>query len=187
MKGSVLNGYLEAARVKTLEKFAEEKEGSSNPDGVIISRAERLRIPRELDSGRIAKLRAFRTRISEWVTPSREIVEEPIIVAIREKRKRLVDEREVEWYDEIVFDHFHANVVRFEDLIAHKKAAGYKVTVLDAVLAYLLVFQWGRKSVITGFLRTFPEWRDVSVDTVGEALSRLLKKKVISIVRRPRE
>lgn len=163
----------------------EKKE--SNPDGVVISRFERLRIPRVLDSGRIEKLRVFRTRISDWVKPSREIVEEPIIVAIKEKRKRTVDEREVEWFEEFTFDHFHADVIRFEDLVAHKKAAGYKVSVKDAVLAYMLVFEFGRRSVITGFLRTYPEWSDVKVGTVGEALSRLLKEGVISVLRRPPE
>ena len=154
---------------------------------VIISRAERLKIPRVLDSGRLAKLKVFRTRITDWAEPSAEVVEEPIIVCVKEKRKRTVDEREIEWYDEICKDHFHVDVMRFEDLIEHKKAAGYTVSVRDAVLAYVLVFGWGRKSVIAGFLGTFPEWMDVKVDTVGEALSRLAKEEVVTAVRRPKE
>lgn len=94
-------------------------------------------------------------------------------MCIKEERKRRIGEKELTWFDESCVDHFHRDVVRFEDLVAHQKAAGYKVSVRDAVLAYLLVFRSGRKSVITGFLRTFPEWSDVSVSTVGEALSRL--------------
>lgn len=153
---------------------------------VVISRAERLRIKRVLDGMRAATLRAwaFRTRITEWAEPSPTVYEEPVIVCIKEKRKRRIDEREIEWYDEICKDHFHSDVMRFEDLIEHKKALGYKVSVRDAVLAYMLVFGWARKSIITGFLRTFPEWKDVEVGTVGEALSRLAKEGLISPIGR---
>jgi len=136
---------------------------------VKITRAERLRIPRLLDSGRIAKLRAFRTRITDWYAPALEVFDEPVIVCIeREGVERC-------------FDHFHADVLKFEDLIAHKKTAGYVVSVKDAVLAYMLVFKRGSRHLITGFLSSkyadgipsFPEFRDVHPETVGEALSRL--------------
>jgi len=147
---------------------------------VIISRSERLRIPKVLDSGRIAKLRTFRTRITDWTEPSAEVFEEPVIVAVKEKRERVVEGRKLEWYDEIVKDHLHDDVARFQDLIEHKRAAGYVVSVRDAVLAYMLVFKSGTKSMITGFLRAFPDWKEVDVSTVGEALSKLKAEGLIS-------
>lgn len=146
-------------------------------EGVKI-RAKRLRIPRVLDSGRVARLKAFKTRITEWAEPKETVYEEPIIVTVWEKRRKKVD-GVTEWYDEVVFDHFYPDVIRFEDLVERKKAAGYSVSVSNAVLAYMLVFKRGSKSLITGFLRTFPEWRDLKVSAVGEALSRLAKEGLI--------
>jgi len=132
------------------------------PEGeVVISRAERLRIPRVLDSGRLEKLRVFKTRITDWAKPSLQVFDEPVIVTLKKGGV------------ERVFDHFHADVLRFEELISRKKAAGYVVSVKDAVLAYLLVFKRGSRHLIAGFLNTFPEWSDVSPETVGQALSRL--------------
>lgn len=159
---------------------------TENPEVKIES--SRLRLKRTLNSRRVHRLRSFKTKISEWATPSPEVFEEPIIVEIREKRKRTTD-GVVEWEDILTFDHLHPRVVAFEDLIDHKKGAGYKVAVSDAVLAYMLIFEWGRKSVITGFLRTFPEWKEVEVDTVGEGLSRLAKEGFITsvTVERPKE
>lgn len=137
---------------------------------VTISRAERLRIPRLLDSGRLEKLKAFKTRIPDWAKPSPQVFDEPVIVCI--KRKEV----------ERCFDHFHADVLRFEELITRKKATGYVVTAKDGVLAYLLVFKRGSRHLISGFLSSkyadetpaFPEWGGyVSPETVGQALSRL--------------
>ena len=192
-----------------------------------ISRADRLRLPRTLNSGRIERLRVFRSRITDWATPSPVIFEEPIIVEIKVRRERRVgkpkivgpgltrqeieeilkkkvteaewlvykhavtpielatteDERVEVWYDSLVVDHFHPKVAMFEDLLDQKTRQGYTVTVKDAVLAYMLVFLWGRKSVIAGFLSSkyadgppaFPEFQDLPRlrEMVGENLSRL--------------
>ena len=147
--------------------------------GVVISRSERLRIPRVLDSARVAKLKTFRTKISDFAAPSLTVYDEPIIVAVKEKRTKTVDGK-MEWWDEKVFDHFHVDVVRFEELISRKKLAGYAVSAKDAVLAYMLVWKRGQKSVITGFLNAFSEWKSVSVATVGQAMSRLAAEGVVS-------
>ena len=139
---------------------------------VSISRAERLRISRTLDSGRVAHLKAFKTRIPDWGAPTTTIYEEPIIVCLKQRREIRVDE-EKEWFVERCWDHFHQDVVRFEELIARKKAAGYVVSAKDAVLAYMLVWKRGSRHLIAGFLSTFSEWRGMSPATVGQALSRL--------------
>jgi len=146
-------------------------------DGEVkITRNERLRIPRQLDSAHIAKLRVFRTRISDWTEPSRTVYDEPIIVSISSRGI----ERTV--------DHFHSDVTRFEDLLSQKKLAGYTVSAKDAVLAYLLVRGYGSRHSIAGFLTSkyatplfpeldgtpsFPEFSAVTPETVGQALSRL--------------
>lgn len=140
--------------------------------GVVISRAERLRIPRMLDSGRLAKLKAFKSRITDWAQPSPQVYDEPIIVTLRVKRE-LKTNGTIEYPVERTFDHFHPDVIRFEELIDRKKAAGYVVSVKDAVWAYMLVFKRGSRHLITGFLRTFPTWSDIKPGTVGQALSRL--------------
>jgi len=140
--------------------------------GITIIRAERLRIPRVLNSGRLAKLKAFKTRITDWATPSPQVFDEPIIVTLRATRELRTDGT-IEYPVERTFDHFHVDVIRFEELISRKRAAGYVVSVKDAVLAYMLVFKRGSRHLITGFLRTFPAWRDVAPETVGQALSRL--------------
>ena len=149
----------------------------SNPDGEVrITRAERLRIPRQLDSSHIAKLRVFKSRISDWAEPSRTVYDEPIIVSIKS--------REIER----TVDHFHSDVNRFEDLLSQKKLAGYKISAKDGVLAYLLVFGHGSRHLIAGYLSSkyatplfpeldgtpsFPEFSAVTHETVGQALSRL--------------
>ena len=133
----------------------------SNPPEVRITRAERLRIPRKLDSIRIAKLRAYRKRISGWADPSATVYNEPIIVCI--------EVREIER----CWDHFYSDVIRFEDLLSQKKLAGYKISAKDGVLAYLLVFSRGSRHLITGFLSTFPKFSTITPETVGQALSRL--------------
>lgn len=146
---------------------------------VTITRAERLRIPRELNSGRVAKLKAFKTRIPDWAEPSLQVFDEPIIVCLKQRRELKVDE-EKEWFVERCYDHFHQDIIRFEELIDRKKA-GYAVSAKDAVLAYMLVWKRGSRHLIAGFLSStyidgtpsFPDWRYVSAETVGQALSRL--------------
>jgi len=139
-------------------------------DGEVkITRSERLRIPRQLDSAHIAKLRVFRTRIPDWTDPKPTVYDEPIIVSIKS--------REIER----TVDHFHSDVIRFEDLLSQKKLAGYTVSAKDAVLAYLLVRGYGSRHLIAGFLTSkykdgtpaFPEFSTVTPETVGQALSRL--------------
>lgn len=133
----------------------------SEDGGVIIDRAERLRIPRELSSSQIAKLKTFKTRISDWAQPQTIVYDEPIIVCIKKGSV------------ERCFDHFHVNVIRFEELIDQKRRGGYSVSAKDAVLAYMLVFGHGSRHVIAGFLSTYPEFSNVTPETVGQALSRL--------------
>jgi hypothetical protein len=125
-----------------------------------------------LDSGRLAKLKAFKSRITDWATPSSQVFDEPIIVTLKVMRELKTD-GQVEYPVERTFDHFHADVLRFEELIDRKKAAGYVVSVKDAVWAYMLVFKRGSRHLITGFLRTFSAWSGIQPETVGQALSRL--------------
>ena len=55
----------------------------SSPDGEVrITRSERLRIPRERDKTRIAKLKAFKSRISAWTEPSTIVYDKPVIVCL---------------------------------------------------------------------------------------------------------
>jgi len=195
-----------------------------------ISRSERLRLPRTLDSGRVARLRVFRSRITDWAEPSEVVYEEPVIVCVKVRRerpgarpkvvppalsrkeveeilkKKVTDEEwavykramapiemetaEVEtvvWYDEFCIDHFHHRVVQFEDLLTQKKDMGYVIAVKDAVLAYMLIFEWGRKTVIAGFLSTFPEFKELPRlrEMVGENLSRLHADGFIDVVPMP--
>ena len=161
---------------------------------VEIVRAERLRIPHYLNSDRVAKLKIFKTRITEWASPSNLVYETPVIVTVSYPRERLVAGRKVVWQEEQSKDHLHPGVIQFDDLISQKKGAGYKVSARDAVLAYALVFRWLRKSIVTGFLRqrwadtrepVFPEWADVKSDTVGEALSRLKTEGFLTVVTVP--
>jgi len=131
--------------------------------GAVIVRAERLKLQRYADSDRVRRLRVFRTRIHEWAAPSPVFFEEPIIVVVKEGRSALVRERKIVWWEEFKKDHLHLDVVRFRDLVDKKRAAGFEITVRDGVLAYLLVFGWARKSIVTGFLWAvsdlYPEFR----------------------------
>lgn len=149
-------------------------------------KVESARIPfrRTLDSGRISALKTFKTRITDWAEPSPYVTEEAIVVDVIVERERRIDDI-IKWSEPITFDHLHVDVKRFEDLIEHKKAAGYTVSIRDAVLAYMLVFEWGRRPVIYGFLKTFPEWKDIRIETVGEALSRLAAENYIGVVHTP--
>ncbi len=87
--------------------------------------------------------------------------DEPIIVTIKSRGI----ERTV--------DHFYSDVNRFEDLLSQKRLAGYKTSTKDAVLAYLLIFGHGSRHLIAGYLSTYPEFRSITPETVGQALSRL--------------
>jgi len=129
--------------------------------GVQITKAERLRIPRRLSDEHIAKLKTFKTRITDWAEPTPIVYDEPIIVCI--KRRGI----------ERCFDHFHVDVLRFEELLNAKRKLGYSVSVKDAVLAYMLVFGRGSRHLIAGFLSVYPEFAAVTPETVGQALSRL--------------
>jgi hypothetical protein len=104
-------------------------------------------------------LKVFRRRLE--VAP--EVAEEAVIVEIAEPRERWKDEHKIEWMDKYLKDHLHIDVQRFRDLIDAKKAAGKEITISDAVEAYLLVWGYGRKSVIAGFLWAmsddYPEFR----------------------------
>jgi len=143
--------------------------------GAVVVRAERLKLQRYADSDRVRHLRVFRTRIHEWTEPSPIFYEEPVIVVVKEKR----EEKGVVWWDEFIKDHLHLDVVRFRDLLDKKKAAGLAIKVSDGVLAYLLTFGFGRKSIITGFLWAmsdmYPEFRSraelVEVEEVYRGLS----------------
>ena len=119
--------------------------------GVIIARAERLRIPRTLNSGRLAKLKAFKTRIPEWEKATAEVYDEPIIVTLKVKRELRTD-GVIPYEVERTFDHFHADVVRFEELVDRSKGAGKALSIKDGVLAYLIVFKRGSRHLIAGFL-----------------------------------
>ena len=163
--------------------MAEEEAGEGEKDeekGVVVIRAERLRIPRTLDSGRLTKLRAFKTRITDWAQPSPQVYDEPIIVTLKAKREMRTD-GVMPYEVERTFDHFHVDVIRFEELVDRKKGAGYVVSAKDAVLAYMLVFKRGSRHLIAGFLSSkyadgtpaFPEFKDVKPETVGQELSRL--------------
>jgi len=151
-------------------------------DRVSISRAERLRIPRTLNSGRVAHLKAFKTRISDFAKPSLQVFDEPIIVCLKQRREMKIDE-EKEYFVERCWDHFHQDVIRFEELIDRKKVAGYVVTGKDAVLAYMLVFKRGSPHLIAGFInsryadgrRSFPDLPLVSALKVSSDLSRFKK------------
>jgi hypothetical protein len=162
-------------------------------DEVKIGRAEHLRLPRVLDSQRVERLRLFRKRFKEFEAPSPTVSEEAVIVTLREKREGLVDTHRVEWYDEFTTDHRHADIVRFKDLIDHKKSLGKEITVKDGVLAYLLVWGQGRKSTIAGFLWAisddYPDFRYTheEVRTTETVISLTGEKQEKPVVKRVRK
>jgi len=115
---------------------------------VKVVRHEHFKKRLPVDSERARMQRIFRRRF-EAVS---ELTEEAVIVEIAEKRERWKDDRKIEWQDKWVKGHLHIDVQRFRDLIDGKKAAGLEITVKDGVEAYLLVWGFGRKSTIAGFL-----------------------------------
>lgn len=156
--------------------------------GVVIEESKHLKFKRVLNGERMKTLKrlAFLTKIEQWFTPSPMVEEEAVVVKLKQRRERKVAGRPRVWHDVYHVDHRHSDIVRFKDLIAHKKAQGYEITVRDGVLAYMLVFKWGRKSVIAGFLQAdmaFPEFKGkVNVEAVGSALSRLAQDDVIEVI-----
>jgi hypothetical protein len=126
-----------------------------------VIRHEHLKFSRAMDSERAERLKVFRKRIGEVI--SQTVTEEGVIVTIAEKRERWKDDRKIEWQDLYSRDHLHIDVQKFRDLIDAKKSAGLEITIKDAVEAYLLVWGYGRKSVIAGFLWAmgddYPEFR----------------------------
>jgi hypothetical protein len=126
---------------------------------VKIIRHEHFRKRLPVDSERARLQRVFRRRFE--AVP--EVTEEAVIVEIAEPRERWMDDRKIEWMDKFTKDHLHIDVQRFRDLIDAKKAAGLEITIKDAVEAYLLVWGYGRKSTIAGFLWAmsddYPEFR----------------------------
>ena len=75
-----------------------------------------------------------------------------VVVELAVKRRMIVAGELFEWEDREPFVHNAAEVRRFRELIDRLKARGKKPTIKDAVLAYLIVFNFARKSVIAGFL-----------------------------------
>jgi hypothetical protein len=126
---------------------------------VKIVRAEHFKKRLPVDSERARMQRVFRRRFE--AVP--EVTEEAVIVEIAEPRERWKDDRKIEWMDKYAKDHLHLDVQRFRDLIDGKKAAGKEITISDAVYAYVLVWGYGRKSMIAGFLWAmsdeYPEFR----------------------------
>ena len=122
-------------------------------------RAEHFKKRLPVDSERARMQRVFRRRFE--AVP--EVTEEAVIVEIAEPRERWKDDRKIEWMDKYAKDHLHLDVQRFRDLIDGKKAAGKEITISDAVYAYVLVWGYGRKSMIAGFLWAmsdeYPEFR----------------------------
>jgi len=128
------------------------------PESKVI-RHEHFKKRLPVDSERARMQRVFRRRFAE--TP--EVTEEAVVVSVAEKRERWKDDKKIEWQDLYTKDHLHIDVQKFKDLIDAKKAAGLEITVKDAVLAYVLVWGYGRKSTIAGFLWAmsdeYPEFR----------------------------
>jgi len=69
-----------------------------------------------------------------------------VIVELRVKRGMKVGDEYFEWEEPQVYTHNAAEVRRFRELIDRLKARGKKPTIKDAVLAYLIVFNFARKS-----------------------------------------
>lgn len=96
------------------------------------------------------------------------------------------------WPQSYYYTFIHDDLMKFESLLAHKKAQGFVVAADDAVLAYMLIWSGdepsrigvGLKSLITGFLRTYPQFANVSLKTVGSALSRFAKSGLIKVAPR---
>ena len=116
---------------------------------VRIIRHEHLKQRWPTTSERAEKLRVFRQKLG-ITEPG--VTEEAVIVTLAQPRARWVGEKKIEWQDRYSKDHLHIDVQKFRDLIDGKKSAGYEITIKDAVEAYLLVFGYGRKSMIAGFL-----------------------------------
>ena len=139
------------------------------PESKVV-RAEHFKKKLPVDSERARMQRVFRRRFE--AVP--DVTEEAVIVEIAEKRERWKDDRKIEWQDKWSKDHLHIDVQKFKDLIDAKKAAGLEITVKNAVLAYVLVWGYGRKSTIAGFLWAmsddYPEFRVKGHEEVREVV-----------------
>jgi hypothetical protein len=115
-----------------------------------------------------------------------------ILVSIHYVRRASVTTRwgveEREWIEEQAFTHLPRDVERFRRLLARKHARE-KVEVKDGVLAYLIVWNYGRKSVIAGFLWAmgdeYPGFRDVREEVeVEEPITTFDGRVVYQVVKR---
>jgi len=96
-----------------------------------------------------------------------------VVVTIKVKRRKRVGDRMVEWEETQTFTHPASDVQRFIDLLNRLKRER-KLSIVDGVLAYFIVFTYGRKSVIAGFLWAlrdiFPEFQK-TVERVPEKVT----------------
>lgn len=101
----------------------------------------------------------------------------PSGVSMKTDRAEAEIVREARYVREFTMQHFRD----FHELIRRIKDAGYKPSIGEGVLAYFVACglsepkYGGTKSIVAGFLRAsdVPEFRDVRVGSVGEALSRI--------------
>jgi hypothetical protein len=112
-----------------------------------------------------------------------------VFVTIRFKRWTIIRKERVEWWEEQHFNHLPKDVEKFRSLLRRKALAGRPVEVKDGVLAYLIVWKFGRKSVIAGFLWAmgdeFPGFRNVREETeVEESYTTLEGKTAYRVVKR---
>jgi len=138
------------------------------------------------DAGRAIK--AYRPTLEELLVPPEKagITLENVVVTLRQFYS-YYGFCNIHWLWErvrkpAVITHIfpHIEVASFKELIDRKKAKGYKVKVWDGVLALLISSRCATKSFATGFLDAmsidYHEFRGITKETVGEALSRLEAK-----------
>jgi len=122
-----------------------------------------------------------------------------VLVTVRFKRWTLVHGERMEWWEEQTFNHLAKDVEKFRSLVRRKALAG-PVEVKDGVLAYLIVWKFGRKSVIAGFLWAmsdeFPGFRNVREEVEveepyttleGKTAYRIVKRRVEFVARSPED
>jgi hypothetical protein len=112
-----------------------------------------------------------------------------VFVTVRFKRWSVVRGEKWEWWEEQHFNHLPKDVEKFRSLLRRKVLAGRPVEVKDGVLAYLIVWKFGRKSIIAGFLwamgEEFPGFRNVREETeVEEPYTTLEGKTAYRVVKR---
>jgi hypothetical protein len=122
-----------------------------------------------------------------------------VLVTVKFKRWMLVHREKMEWWEEQTFNHLAKDVEKFRVLVRRKALAG-PVEVKDGVLAYLIVWKFGRKSVIAGFLWAmsdeFPGFRNVREEVEieepyttleGKTAYRVVKRRVEFVARSPED